>query len=81
MRGTSGCAHVDGCHDGFDILGIEFQDAVEDADFVVAEGLFACAMKLEKRLEFGFLVRVCFVYTEDAVQKLGDGPGDRSWCG
>lgn len=40
--------YLDGGHDSFDVFGIEFQDAVEDADFVITEGFFAGAMKLEK---------------------------------
>ena len=74
-------AHLDRGHDGFHVFGVEFEDAVEDADFVITEGLLSGAMELEERLELRLLVRVCLVRAEDMVQKLGDGPGDWGWCG
>lgn len=73
--------HLDRGHDCFHILGVEFQDTVEDADFIITEGLLAGAMELEERLELGLLVRVRFVRAEDMVQKLGNGPGNWGWCG
>lgn len=73
--------HLDRGHDCFHILGVEFQDAVEDADFIIAEGLLAGAMELEERLELGLLVRVRLVRAENMVQKLGNGPGNWGWSG
>lgn len=41
-------AHLDGGHDGFHIFRVKLQDAVEDANFVIAKGLLAIAMELEE---------------------------------
>ena len=60
-------AHLDRGHDGPHILGTESEDAVENADFIITEGLLSGAMELEERLEFRHLVRVCLVRAEDMV--------------
>ena len=51
--------HLDRDHDGFLVFGIEFEDAVEDADFVITEGLLSGAMEL--------VVYACLVRAEDIV--------------
>jgi hypothetical protein len=60
-------AHLDRSHDSFHVFGVEFEDAVKDADFVITEGLLSGAMELEERLELRLLVRVCLVRAEDMV--------------
>jgi hypothetical protein len=40
------------CHDLLHVLRVELQHAVEDADLVVAQRLFARSVELEEGLEF-----------------------------
>ena len=52
------------------MLVVELEDAVEDADLVVAQRLLAVAVELQERLELGFLVRVLVVRAEDVVEEF-----------
>ena len=58
---------LDRGHDCFHVFGVEFQYAVEDADFVITEGLLSGAVELEEGLELRLLVRVCLVRAENMV--------------
>lgn len=65
------------CHDTFYLLRVQFQDTIQDVDFIITERLFAGTMELEKGFELSFLVRVCLVRPKNPVQKFGDRPGNR----
>ena len=64
-----------------DLLVVELQNTIEDADFVISQGLLSLTVESEERLEFCFLVRVSLVVAEDVVEKLGNGPCNRCYYG
>ena len=59
------------------LLVVQFENAIEDTDFVVAKGFLALTMEGEERFEVGLFVCVGFAVTENPVKELRNGPRDR----
>ena len=66
-------------HDRFNILGIKFQNTVQNRNFIITKGFLACSMKLEKRLQFRLLIGMLFVRPKNQVKKFRNRPSNRSY--